>query len=77
MKAKELRDFSEADLKSRIAQWQEGVFRSRFKVESSEARDTSIVPKLRRDIARAYTILTEKRSAAAAAPQDKTAKAAK
>lgn len=74
MKAKELRDFSAADLQTRIGQWQEEVFRSRFKVESSEARDTSVVPKLKRDIARAYTILAEKRKAA---PQDKPSKATK
>ncbi len=88
MKAKELRDFSASDLTGRINQWKEEVFRSRFKMENAEARDTSVIRKLRRDIARAYTILTEKNAKgateAAAAPkaasavvQDKPAKAAK
>jgi len=62
MKAKELRDFSAADLANRINGWKEEIFRSRFKMEASEARDTSIIRKLRRDVARAYTILAEKRA---------------
>lgn len=88
MKAKELRDFSATDLTGRINQWKEDVFRSRFKMENSEARDTSVIRKLRRDIARAYTILTEKsapgrteaaasKKAAAAVVHDKPAKVAK
>lgn len=78
MKAQELRQFSAGDLKSRIETWKEELFRSRFKTEASEARDTSVVRKLRRDIARAYTILAQKTTegAAAAAPQDKPAKKA-
>lgn len=62
MKAKELRDFSVSDLQGRINTWKEEVFRSRFKMENAEARDTSVIRKLRRDIARAYTILLEKRA---------------
>ena len=87
MKAKELRDFSASDLTGRINQWKEEVFRSRFKMENAEARDTSVIRKLRRDIARAYTILTEKnakgtteaapKKAASAVIEDKPAKAAK
>lgn len=87
MKAKELRDFSASDLTGRINQWKEEVFRSRFKMENAEARDTSIIRKLRRNIARACTILTEKNAkgtteaaapkAASAVVQDKPAKAAK
>jgi large subunit ribosomal protein L29 len=65
MDAKELRDFSIADLQGRINGWKEEVFRSRFKMENAEARDTSVLRKLRRDIARAYTILNQKRAAGA------------
>jgi large subunit ribosomal protein L29 len=88
MKAKELRDFSASDLQGRIKTWQEEVFRSRFKTEQAEARDTSIIRKLRRDIARANTILNEKRAkgetagtattaSTAPAAEDKPAKAPK
>ena len=69
MKADELRSFSIPELEGRIGQWREELFRSRFKGETSEAKDTSVVPKLRHDIARALTVLNEKRSSAA--PQDK------
>ena len=60
MEAAELKNFSVEELKSRIRQWRDELFRSKFKSESSEAKDTSIFKKLRRDIARANTVLTEK-----------------
>ncbi len=78
MKAKELREFSATDLQSRLGQWQEEVFRSRFKMENAEARDTSVIRKLRRNIARAYTILGQKQALAtteANAPVDRPTKA--
>lgn len=62
MKAEELRQFSEQELKSRIGQWEDELFRSRFKSQSSEAADTSIWRKLRRDIARGKTVLREKQA---------------
>jgi large subunit ribosomal protein L29 len=69
MKIQELRQFSADDLKSRLGQWRDELFRSRFKAQSSEVRDTSVFRKLRKDIARALTVLNEKKNA----PQDKAA----
>jgi large subunit ribosomal protein L29 len=60
MEASELRSFSVEELRGRIRQWKEELFRARFKSESSEAKDTSIFFKLRKDIARAMTVLNEK-----------------
>lgn len=60
MEAKELRQFTVEELKSRIGQWRDELFRSRFKAQSSEVRDTSVFKKLRRDVARAKTLLNEK-----------------
>ena len=60
MEAAELKNFSVEELRSRIRQWRDELFRSKFKSESSEAKDTSIFKKLRRDIARAHTVLTTK-----------------
>lgn len=60
MEAKELRQFSAAELHGRVKQWREELFRHKFRAQSSEARDTSIVRKLRKDIARALTVLREK-----------------
>ncbi len=76
MKAKELRDFSAADLANRVNTWKEEIFRSRFKMEQSEARDTSIIRKLRRDVARAYTILAEKQASGDTSVPAKQTKAA-
>lgn len=60
MEAKELRNFSVEELKSRIRQWREELFRSKFKTQSSEAKDTSVLRKLRHEIARGLTVLSEK-----------------
>lgn len=60
MEASEIRQFSVDELKGRIRQWREDLFRSKFKTQTAEARDTSILKKLRRDIARGETILREK-----------------
>jgi large subunit ribosomal protein L29 len=60
MKASELRTFSTEELKGRVRQWREELFRARFKSQSSETKDTSVLVKLRKDIARGNTVLTEK-----------------
>lgn len=60
MEVSELRQFSADELKGRIRQWQEELFRARFKGESTETKDTSVFGKLRKDIARAQTVLSEK-----------------
>ncbi|MSP19045.1 MAG: 50S ribosomal protein L29 [Bdellovibrionales bacterium] len=60
MDAKELRTLGVDELQARCRQWAEDLFRARFGAQSVEAKDTSIFKKLRRDIARAKTVLTEK-----------------
>lgn len=60
MEASEVRQFSVDELKGRIRQWRDELFRNKFKTQSSEARDTSVIRKLRRDIARGETILRQK-----------------
>jgi large subunit ribosomal protein L29 len=60
MEASELRNFSVDDLKGRIRQWREELFQSKFKSQSSETKDTSVLKKLRKDIARGMTVLNEK-----------------
>ena len=68
MEAKELRQFGVDELKGRVRQWREELFRSRFKGQASEARDTSTYKKLKQDIARALTILSEKGRSGDVAP---------
>lgn len=76
MEAQELRQFNSEELKTRIKQWREELFRSRFKAQSSEAKDTSVLVKLRRDIARGLTILNEKARGAEPVAAKATAEAA-
>lgn len=61
MEAQELRQLSVEELKGRVSQFKEELVRSRFKVQSSEQRDTSLFKKIKRDVARAQTVLSEKR----------------
>lgn len=70
MKTQELRQFSAEELAGRVTQWKDELFRTRIKSNASEGRDTSVFKKLRRDIARANTIIGEKRAASSTAPQD-------
>jgi len=60
MEAKELRTLSVDELKTRVHQWQDELFRAKFKAQTSESKDSSIFRKLRRDIARGLTIMNEK-----------------
>jgi len=60
MDAKELRTLGVDELRARCRQWGEELFKARFMAGTAEAKDTSIFKKLRKDIARAQTVLTEK-----------------
>ena len=59
METTELRQLKKEELEGKVRQWREELFRNRFKSQTSEAKDTSVFPKLRRDIARALTVLHE------------------
>ena len=60
MKPAELRDLSAGELEGKIRQWKDDRFRFRFRASTSETKDTSLGRKLRRDIARAKTVLSQK-----------------
>lgn len=83
MEAKELRQLKKEEIQGKVLQWKEELFRNRFKAQTSEAKDTSIFPKLKRDIARGLTILHEtslgitREAKPAADKADKPAKAKK
>ena len=63
MEARELRELGIPELTTRVTQWREELFRSKLKKFSGEAGDTTASRKLRRDIARALTVLNEKKAA--------------
>ncbi|MBU2512438.1 50S ribosomal protein L29 [bacterium] len=59
MKAAEFRQLSEEDLKSKIRNLEENLFRLRCNKTIGQLEDTSALKQARRDIARAKTILGE------------------
>ncbi len=59
MKAAELRQLSEEDLKSKIKSMEENLFRLQCNKTIGQLEDTSALKFARRDIARAKTILKE------------------
>lgn len=70
MEAKELRNLTVDELRSRVRGWREEYFRAQFKGQSQEMKDTSLFRKLRRDIARGMMVLGEKtRTPGAPAPE--------
>ena len=60
MKAHEMRSLADEELASRLVGWEEEYFRARCNRSVGQLQDTSQVRKLRRDIARGKTILSEK-----------------
>ncbi len=67
MKAEEIRDLTDADIRSRIAELEEERFRLRFRSATEALEDPLRVRALRKDIARLHTVLREKQLAASAA----------
>lgn len=60
MEASELRTLTHEELKTRIRGWRDELFRAKLRGHSQEMKNTSIFEKLKRDIARGCTLLTEK-----------------
>ena len=65
MKALEMRQLSSEELNARITEWQEELFRSKCNQTIGQITNTSALPIVKRQIARAKTIINEiKRDAA-------------
>lgn len=60
MKADELRAWTDADLRSRIAELEEERFRLQFRSATEPLEDPLRLRSIRKDIARLHTILREK-----------------
>jgi large subunit ribosomal protein L29 len=60
MKAKELRERTEADLTQNEADLRRELFKTRFSNFTNQLDDTAKLKRLRREIARVKTVLTEK-----------------
>jgi large subunit ribosomal protein L29 len=66
MKAKEVRDFTETELDQKIRDTRQELLMLRLRRHTGQVEKTHTLNLLRKDIARMETILTEKKSAAAA-----------
>ncbi len=66
MKASEVRDMTNDELKDKLLQLKKEQFNLRFQVASGQLDNTSRVREVRRDIARVQTVAREKRVGSAA-----------
>jgi len=66
MKPHEIRELTDDEIRERIAQAQEELFRLRFRSATQPLENPALLRQLRRDIARMKTILRERELARAA-----------
>lgn len=59
MKAKELRELSEEELREKERQLRRELFNLRFQKESGQLGNTALIKKIKKDLARVLTILRE------------------
>ena len=60
MKAQEVREWDETEIKARLAELQEERFRLRFRTATMELENPNILRAIKRDVARLKTILRER-----------------
>ncbi len=60
MKAGEIRDLTDAEIREKIAQTKEELFRLRFRSATQQLENPALLKTLRRDLARMHTILTQR-----------------
>lgn len=66
MKAKELRELTDAELRTRLDEAHEEMFNLRFQIATRQIQNPARVGQVRRDIARIETILRERQLRASA-----------
>ena len=62
-KSADIRDMSTDEIRDRIAQAQEELFRLRFRGATQQLENPALIKNLRRDVARMRTILRERETA--------------
>ena len=65
MKARELKEMSEAELRQKEKEITEELFNLKFQHATGQLENTSRLPQVRKDLARVKTLLREKEIAAA------------
>ena len=61
-KMQELRKYTDLEIESKIFELKQEIFNLRFKQATGQLTDTARVKKARKQIARLYTILTERKT---------------
>ncbi len=74
MKADEIRNLSDADLRARVQELEEERFRLRFRAATETLEQPLRLRTIRRDIARLLTVLRERQLEAEGAPASPTAR---
>ena len=64
MKAEEIREFDDAEIKTRLKELREEQFKLRFQASMMELENPGTLQRVRKDIARLQTILRERETAA-------------
>jgi large subunit ribosomal protein L29 len=64
MKAEEIREFDDAEIKTRLKELREEQFKLRFQSSMMELENPGTLQRVRKDIARLQTILREREMAA-------------
>lgn len=62
MKVKEIRDMSEEQIIAKIGEWEEEIFNLRFQAKMGQLSNALQLRYVRRDIARAKTVLNSKKN---------------
>jgi large subunit ribosomal protein L29 len=62
MKVKEIRDMSDEQIKTKIGEWEEEIFNLRFQAKMGQLSNALQLRFVRRDIARAKTVLNSKKN---------------
>lgn len=73
MKAKEIRELSNDDLKAKLAEGRAELFNLRFQMATSQLDNTSRIRLVKKDIARVLTEIRQRELSAAAGEAAKTA----
>ncbi len=60
MRAKEIREMTDSELKKKLAESKEEQFKLRFQQATGQLENTQRIPKVKKNIARILTILREK-----------------
>ena len=58
----QIRELNDADIQAKIAELKQELFNLRFQAEVGKLENTAQLRKVKKEIARAYTVLTERAS---------------